>query len=96
MVSLETTSSRVIAKIPMAKNKMFHLEVSIIERCAMVVSCDNKTRLCHLRYGYLNINGLKLLSRKEMALDYRNLIISVFVTDVFIGCLLYTSPSPRD
>ena len=62
----DKSSRHVIAKVPMAKNKMLPLEVSMIERYTMVASYDNETRLWHLRYGHLNINGLKLLSRKEM------------------------------
>lgn len=62
----DKTSRHVIAKVPMAKNKMFPLEVSMIERYAMVASYDNETRLWNLCYGHLNINGLKLLNRKEM------------------------------
>lgn len=50
----------------MTNNKMFPLEVSMVDRCAMVASMDSETRLWHLRNGHLNINGLKLLSRKEM------------------------------
>jgi len=59
-------SEKIIAKVPMANNKMFPLEVSMVERCTMVASGDNETRLWHLRYGHLNVNGLKLLSQKEM------------------------------
>jgi len=69
----------------MVKNQMFPLEVSMIDRYAMGASCDDETTLWHLHYGHLNINGLKLLSRKEIVLDYRNLIISVFVRVVFMG-----------
>jgi len=59
-------SEKIIAKVPMANNKMFPLEVSMVERSTMVASGDNETRLWHLRYGHLNVNGLKLLSQKEM------------------------------
>ena len=59
----------ITAKVPMASNKMFPLKVSMVVRCALMISADsnNETRLWHLRYGHLNINGLKLLSQKEMA-----------------------------
>ena len=62
----DKTSGHVIPKVPMAKNKMFPLEVSMIERYAMVASCDNENISWHLCHGHLNINGSKLLSRKEM------------------------------
>ncbi|EOY04542.1 Uncharacterized protein TCM_019778 [Theobroma cacao] len=57
---------QIITKVPMAKNKMFPLEVSMIENYAMVANGDSEARLSHLHYGHLNINGLKLLSQKEM------------------------------
>lgn len=38
----------------------------MVEKCAMIASGDKETRLWHLRYWHLNINGLKLLSQKEM------------------------------
>jgi len=38
----------------------------MVKRYAMIASGDSETRLWHLRYGHLNINELKLLSRKEM------------------------------
>lgn len=59
-------SGQTIATVPMTNNKIFPLEVSMVEKCAMVASRDNDTRLWHLRYGHLNVNGLKLLSQKEM------------------------------
>ena len=57
----DKTSGHVIAKVPLAKNKMFSLKVYMIDKYAMVDSCDNETKLWHLRYAHLNINGLKLL-----------------------------------
>ena len=50
----------------MANNKMFPLEVSMVENCAMAANGDSETRLWYLRYEHLNINGLKLLSQKGM------------------------------
>lgn len=44
---------------------MFPLDVTKDFK-ALAVSCDNEAKLWHLRYGHLNINGLRLLSRKEM------------------------------
>ena len=46
---------KTIAKVPMTNNKMFPLEVSMVESCTMAASGDNETRLCHLRYGHLNV-----------------------------------------
>ena len=59
-------SGETIVKVPMTNNKMFPLEVSMVEKCVMVASGDDETRLWHLRYGHLYVNGLKILSQKEM------------------------------
>ncbi|XP_069148053.1 uncharacterized protein [Solanum lycopersicum] len=59
-------SGKTIAKVPMINNKMFPLEVSMVEKCVMVASGDDETRLWHLRYGHLNVNELKLLSQKKV------------------------------
>ena len=48
-------SGETIANVPLANNKMSSLEVSMVESCTMVASGDNETRLCHLRYGHLNV-----------------------------------------
>ncbi|KAL6315260.1 hypothetical protein AAG906_000341 [Vitis piasezkii] len=47
-------------------NKLFPLEMSSIEKHALVVKETSESNLWHLRYGHLNVKGLKLLSRKEM------------------------------
>ena len=40
----------------------------------------------------------QLASKYALTLDMRNLDqhVNLFVSDVSVGCLLYTSPSPRD
>ncbi|RVW37270.1 Retrovirus-related Pol polyprotein from transposon TNT 1-94 [Vitis vinifera] len=45
---------------------LFPLEVSSIEKHALVVKETSESNLWHLRYGHLNVKGLKLLSKKEM------------------------------
>ena len=64
----DKASCQIIAKVPMANNKMLPQKVSMVERCALMTSAEsnNETRLWHLHYGHLNINGLKLLNRKEI------------------------------
>ncbi|XP_015078146.1 uncharacterized protein LOC107021946 [Solanum pennellii] len=46
---------KTIAKVPMTNNKMFSLEVSTVEKCVMVASGDDETKLWNLRYGHLNV-----------------------------------------
>ena len=48
---------------------MFLLDVSNIEKYAFVVTQKNESNLCHLRYGHLNIKGLRLLSKKGMIFE---------------------------
>ncbi|KAA3475371.1 retrovirus-related Pol polyprotein from transposon TNT 1-94 [Gossypium australe] len=55
-------SRKIIVDVQMAPNKLFPLEVSN----ALVVKENSECKLWHLRYGHLNIKGLKLLSQKEM------------------------------
>ena len=45
---------------------MFPLEISSIDRHALATYVKSESLLWHLRYGYLNINGLKLLNQKDM------------------------------
>ncbi|KAJ0080658.1 hypothetical protein Patl1_12136 [Pistacia atlantica] len=59
-------SGQIIATVKMASNKMFPLEVSTVEDSALIAKGCSEAKLWHLRYGHLNINGLKLLSQKEM------------------------------
>jgi len=50
----------------MTQNNMFPLNVSNVENNALIAKGVNETQLWHLCYGHLNINGLKLLTRKNM------------------------------
>ncbi|RVW94747.1 Retrovirus-related Pol polyprotein from transposon TNT 1-94 [Vitis vinifera] len=59
-------SDQIIVDVRMAANKLFPLEVSSIEKHALVVKETSESNLWHLRYGHLNVKGLKLLSKKEM------------------------------
>lgn len=63
---LEKQSGKLIANVQMTKNKMFPLGVSSVVSMALAANVMEVSKLCHLRYGHLNINGLKLLSQKEM------------------------------
>ncbi|KAH0636126.1 hypothetical protein KY290_038318 [Solanum tuberosum] len=51
-------------RITMTPNKMFPLEVSNMEIFALAASAKDESKLWHLRYGHLNIKGLKLLVDK--------------------------------
>ena len=48
------------------QNNMFPFDISNAGSNALVVKGKNEANLCHLRYGHLHINGLKLLCHKDM------------------------------
>ena len=60
------SKNQVLVEVNMAINKLFPLKVSNVEERAMAAKVLNQSELWHLRYGHLNINGLKLLNQKEM------------------------------
>ena len=71
-----------IVRIPMAQNQMFPLEVSGVTDCALVVKiCD--ANLWHLRYGHLNIRGLKLLGERIWLLGCQKLVVLSSVKDAY-------------
>ncbi|XP_038685787.1 uncharacterized protein LOC119985569 [Tripterygium wilfordii] len=81
----EKKSGHTIVNVRMTENKMFPLEVSSVQGQALVVGKENDSTLWHLRYGHLNINGLKLLSQKGMVLGLQNFILStLYVRHVFM------------
>ncbi|KAK3001640.1 hypothetical protein RJ639_021269 [Escallonia herrerae] len=47
--------------ISMTQNKMFPLEVSKMENFVLATGGIDESKLWHLRYGHLNINGLKIV-----------------------------------
>ena len=59
-------SGLIIVNVCMTQNKMFPLDVSNIERHVLITTQKNESSLWHLRYGHLNIKGLRLLSQKGM------------------------------
>ncbi|KAL4291772.1 hypothetical protein GQ457_14G025100 [Hibiscus cannabinus] len=52
--------------IGMTPNKMFPLDVSTMENFSLAANAKDDSELWHLRYGHLNVKGLKLLSDKGM------------------------------
>ncbi|KAG6385388.1 hypothetical protein SASPL_154223 [Salvia splendens] len=61
----EKKSGQIIAKVCMMENIMFPLRMPNVEKYALVSGTQEASRLCHIRYGHLNTNGLKLLREKE-------------------------------
>lgn len=61
------------------------LQASNVANCALVVRRgDNEEKLWHLRYGNLNVNGLRLLSKKKMVIGLRK----ITAIDFCEGCVL--------
>ena len=52
----------------MMSNKIFLLDVSDMASFTLVASTNDDSKLQHLRYGHLNIKGLKFLVEKGMVL----------------------------
>ncbi|GKV09408.1 hypothetical protein SLEP1_g20916 [Rubroshorea leprosula] len=73
-----------LAKIPMAKNKMFPLEISCLNDLALVANVKDDSKLWHMRYEHLHFNGLKLLSQKKMIYGLPSIIP---IDDVCEGCV---------
>ncbi|KAL3533483.1 hypothetical protein ACH5RR_007004 [Cinchona calisaya] len=69
--------------VHVTKNKMFPLEVSKVENFALVIGAQNDSKLWHLRYGHLNVKGLKLLEQKGMVLG----LPKIDSLDLCEGCI---------
>ena len=62
-----------MANVLVSQNIMFPFDISNAGSNALVVKGKNEPNLCHLRYGHLHINGLKLLRQKHMAVGLREM-----------------------
>ncbi|XXG60383.1 hypothetical protein AAC387_Pa04g2305 [Persea americana] len=62
----EKGTKEIVVRVPMGMNKMFSLNLSGNVSRALTVKGDDDAKLWHLRYGHLNMQGLKLLKSKEM------------------------------
>ena len=62
-----------IASISITHNRMFPLDISNILNNAFVVRGRIETNLWHLQYDHLNVNGLRLLSKKEMVVGLQKI-----------------------
>ena len=90
-VIIDKKSRQTIANVLVTQNNMFPFDISNAGSNALVVKGKNEPNLCHLRYGHLHINGLKLLRQKDMVVglpemgqvDLREGFI--YVNDLFTG-----------
>ena len=65
-VIVDKKSRQTMADMLVTQNIMFPFDFSNDGSNALVVKGKNEPNLCHLRYGHLHINGLKLLHQKDM------------------------------
>lgn len=69
----------------MIPNKMFPVDISDMEKFPPAASAKNESKLCHLRYIYVNINDLKLLGDKGS--DSKKIVLLIYVKVAFMGKL---------
>ena len=75
---------RLIAKVPLSKNKMFKLKIiNGIPKCLKVVAND-LSWLWHLKMGHLNFGMLELLSKKRLM---HGLPLICQPNEIFEGCM---------
>ena len=64
---LEKHSDRLIMKVLRTLNRMYKIELTIVEPDCLMASIDDKAWLWHGRLGHVNFRSLKQLVGKEMA-----------------------------
>ncbi|GKA13909.1 retrovirus-related pol polyprotein from transposon TNT 1-94 [Tanacetum coccineum] len=83
--TIRNQEGKLIAKVPMTKNRMFILNIQHDEAKCLKSCLEDHSWLWHMRYGHLNFGDLKLLSSKGMVkgldqIDHPNQVCE--------GCLL--------
>lgn len=63
---LKDASGRLIAKVPMTKNRMFPLNLNTKNEMCFLGLMEKESWKWHFRFGHLHFNGLKLLSKGGM------------------------------
>ena len=59
-------SGKVLVEASMTQNKLFPVDLTRVETCALIAQKEEVTALWLRRYGHVNINNLKMLQQKEM------------------------------
>ena len=85
MMHLKDKRGQLIARVEMAKNRMFKLNSRNIKETCFRVDMNDKAWLWHLRFGHLNYGGLKELARKDMVHGLPNMD---YVGKFCEGCVL--------
>nr|GEV90615.1 retrovirus-related Pol polyprotein from transposon TNT 1-94 [Tanacetum cinerariifolium] len=82
--TIRNQKGKLIAKVPMTKNRMFILNIQHDEAKCLKSCLEDHSWLWHMRYGHLNFGDLKLLSSKGMV---KGLDQTYHPNQVCKGCL---------
>ncbi|KAL4341735.1 hypothetical protein GQ457_08G027600 [Hibiscus cannabinus] len=63
---LRNQYANLIAKVSMSKNRMFMLNLKMINAKCLKASVENEPWCWHMRFGHLNFGALKMLGEKKM------------------------------
>nr|KYP39766.1 Retrovirus-related Pol polyprotein from transposon TNT 1-94 [Cajanus cajan] len=63
---LKDKHDRLIARVEMKKNRMYKLELNILQNKCLKLDVKDEAMMWHFRFGHLNFGGLAELSRKEL------------------------------
>ncbi|CAH9057264.1 unnamed protein product [Cuscuta europaea] len=63
---LKDRRGRAVARVEMAKNRMYKLDLRSVNHKCLKVDLTDKSILWHLRFGHLNFGGLAELSKKGL------------------------------
>lgn len=77
--------SKIIAKTNMLQNRIFSFNLPCEASTTLNVAYDDSSWLWHIRYGHLNMKGLKLLYNKQMV---KGLPLIGSIDKVCEGCIL--------
>ncbi|KAL2327051.1 hypothetical protein Fmac_020478 [Flemingia macrophylla] len=67
-LQLRDKLGRLIAQVEMKKNRMYKLELKIVQDKCMQLDMEDEAMKWHLRFGHLHFGGLTELVKKEMVL----------------------------
>ncbi|KAG6525725.1 hypothetical protein ZIOFF_015692 [Zingiber officinale] len=72
-LQLKDKLGRPIAQVEMKKNRMYKLELKIVQDKCMKLDLEDEAMKWHVRFGHLHFRGLTELVKKEMVLGLPNI-----------------------
>ncbi|KAJ3692026.1 hypothetical protein LUZ60_012376 [Juncus effusus] len=84
VLQLKDNQGRLVARVEMAKNRMYKLNLRNVQEKCLQVDMEDKSTLWHLRFGHLHYGGLKELAKKNMV---HGLPDMDYITKFCEGCL---------